>query len=114
MNSSGNTENQDIIHENPQSSNELLLQILQETQLKLETMERRMSEMVAQIGQNQEEVQTTSTFRAETEISKRNKTPSPKRSEKQKKKEIVADLSANIKKIKLPKFFASESGEEAE
>lgn len=80
MNNSVNTENQDIICEKPQSSNELLFQILQEAQLKLETMERRMSEMANQMGQNREQVQTTSTFRAETEVSERNKTTSPKRS----------------------------------
>ena len=114
MNNSGNIEDQDLICKNHQSSNELLLQILQETQLKLETMERRMSEMAIQIGQNWEEVQTTSTFRAKTKVFERNETPSPKRSEKQKKKEIAADLAADIKKIKPPKFSGSESGEEAE
>ena len=69
MNSNENIVNQDIIRENPQSSNELLLQILQETQLKLETMEKTMSEMAAQIGQNREEAQTTLPLRAETEVS---------------------------------------------
>ena len=58
--------------------------------------------------------QTTSTFRAETEVSERNETPSPKQSEKQKKKEIAIDLAADIKKIKPPKFSDFESGEEAE
>ena len=71
-----------------------------------------MSEMAAQIGQNCEEVQTTP--RAETEVSEHNKTPSPKQTEKQKKKEIVADLSADMKKFKPPKFSGFESREEAE
>ena len=67
--------------------------------------------MAAQMRQNREEVQNTPM--AETELSQHNKTPSPKQSEKQ-KKEIVADLSIDIKKIKPPKFSGSESGEEAE
>lgn len=70
--------------------------------------------MVAQIGKNSEEAQATSSLRVETEVSKHNKTPSPKQSEKKKKKEIAADLLADIKKIKPPKFFGSESGEEEE
>ena len=44
MNSNENVVDQDIIRENTQSSNYLLLQILQETQLKLENMEKRMNE----------------------------------------------------------------------
>lgn len=73
-----------------------------------------MSEMAAQMGQNREETQSSPPPRVETEVSKHNKTSSPKRSEKQKKQEIVADLSVDIKKIKPPKFFSSKSTEEAE
>ena len=39
--------NQDFTQEKPQSPNDILLQILQETQLRLESMEQRMSEMAA-------------------------------------------------------------------
>ena len=109
MNNHGHVGDQDMIHENPQSPNDLLLQILQETQLKLETMEKRMSEMAAQIGQNREEAQATSSHKANTKFSECDKTPSPKQLEKQKK-----EIAADIKKIKLPKFSGSESGEEAE
>ena len=49
--------NQDFTQEKPQSPNDLFLQILQETQLKLKSMEQRMSEMAAQIEQNHEETQ---------------------------------------------------------
>ena len=60
--------NQDFTQEKPQSPNDLFLQILQETQLKLESMEQRMSEMAAQLGQNHEETRTTSSHKAETEV----------------------------------------------
>jgi hypothetical protein len=75
-------------------------------------MDRRMSEMAAQMGQHREEVQDTP--RAETEVSGDNRTPSPKQADKQKKKKIVANLSADIKKIKPPKFSGTDFGEEAE
>ena len=98
MNNNENVENREIVRENHQTSNGLLLQILQETQLKLKPMDRRMSGMAAQMGQHHEEMQDTP--RAETEVSGHNRTPSPKQVDKQKKKEIVADLSVDIKKIK--------------
>lgn len=112
MNNNENVENQEIVRENHQTSNELLFQILQETQLKLDAMDKRMSEMAVQMGQHHEEMQETP--RAETEVSEHNRNPSPKQTDKQKKKEIVADLSADIKKIKPTKFSGTDSGEEAE
>ena len=93
MDNNENVENQEIVCENPQSSNKLLLQILQGTQLKLETMKRRMSEMASQMRQHREEVQSTP--KAKTKLSEHNKTPSPKQLDK-KKEEIVVDLSIDI------------------
>ena len=55
--------------------------------------------------------------RTETEISEhseKNPQASLTQIEKQKKLEIVSDLSVDIKKIKPPKFSGSESGEDAE
>ena len=75
-------------------------------------MDRRMSEMAAQMGQHREEMQETPRF--EIEVSKHNRIPSLKQIDEQKKKEIVADLSAAIKKSKPPKFSGTDSGEEAE
>ena len=74
-------------------------------------MDRRMSEMVTQMGQHCEEMQETP--RAETKILENNRTPSPKKIDKQKKKEIVTDLLADIKKIKPPMFSGTDFGEEA-
>ena len=90
--------NQEFTQEKPQSPNDILLQILQETQLRLESMEQRMSEMAAQLGQNHEENQAASSHKAETENSEHDKTPSPKQTEKQTRKEIVANLATDIKK----------------
>ena len=65
------------------------------------------------MGQNHEETQSSPPTRAETEVFEHNKkTSSPKQWEKQKKQEMVADLSANIKKIKPPKFSGFEFREE--
>ena len=77
-------------------------------------MEQRMSEIATQLGQNREETQATSSHKVETEVSGHDRILSPKQMEKQKRKEIAADLAADIKKIKPPKFFNSKFGEEAE
>ena len=117
MSSDENVASHNMVHKNnPQSFNDLLLQILQETQLKLDNMEKRMNEMVAQMKQNQEEMQSSPPPRTETEVSEHKKTSQASRTqtEKQKKQEIVSDLSADIKKIKPPKFVGSESGEDVE
>ena len=76
-------------------------------------MEQRMSEMAAQLGQNHEETQATSSHKEETEVSGHDRTPSPKQTQKQKRNQIASDLVADIKKIKPPKFLVSKSGEEA-
>ena len=77
-------------------------------QLKLDNMERRMNEMAPQMGHNHKETQSSPPLRTEIEVLGYNKkTFPPIQTEEQKKQEIVADLSVDIKKIKPPKFFSS-------
>jgi hypothetical protein len=88
MNSNEKVVDHDMVRENTQPSIDLLLQILQETQLKLDNMERRTDEMAAQIGHNQEETQSSPPLKTETEVYGYNKkTSSPTQTEKQKKQE---------------------------
>ena len=71
--------------------------------------------MAAQMGHNHEETQSSPPPRIETKVSGYNKKTSlPTQTEKQKKQEILVDLSTDIKKIKPPKFVGFESGEDAE
>jgi len=74
MSSEKNVAGHDMVHENnPQPPTNLLVQILQEMQMKLDNTEKIMNEMAAQMGQNQEEMQSLPPPRPEIEISKHNK-----------------------------------------
>ena len=67
-----------------------------------------MNEMVAQMRHDREEMQFSPPPRTETKVSKHSKkTPqtSPSQNKKQKKLEIVNDLSTDIKKIKPPNLL---------
>lgn len=80
-------------------------------------MQKRINKLEAQVGQSYEEMQPSPSPRMEPkkcEYSERNTPASLTQIEKQKKLEIVNDLSADTKKIKPPMFSSCESEEDIE